>query len=119
MSTLWSKLETNRTLKNLYILLRRAGPLRLSGLAGLACALLLTVTPSSRPGYGLATVPRAGIKSCGNACAPGRTLVEDRERGVVARDPRARVVIANRHRRQGVRNHRNHGRQVEATTDRD
>ena len=47
----------------------------------------------------MAAVSRAGIKSCGNACAAGRTLVEDRERGVVAGDPRARVVIANRDRR--------------------
>ncbi|MDQ3174151.1 MAG: hypothetical protein M3Q91_10655, partial [Acidobacteriota bacterium] len=41
----------------------------------------------------------AGIKPYGNACAAGRTLVEDRERGVVTRDPKARVVIANRDRR--------------------
>ena len=78
MSTLWSKLETNRTKKPLHSF----APSR-SGV----CAVV-SVTPSSRPGYGLATVPWTGIKSGGNACARGRTLVADRERGVVAKDSR-------------------------------
>jgi len=46
MSTLWSKLETNRTKKPLHSF----APSR-SGV----CAVV-SVTPSSRPGYGLATV---------------------------------------------------------------
>ncbi len=45
MNTLWSKLETNRTLQNLYILLRLAGRSLWCPMCGLACALLLVSIP--------------------------------------------------------------------------
>ena len=97
MKTLRFKLKTNRALK---------ASCRFFCLVSLASALLLV----SMPVHGQKKNPvikdmawpqfrRAGIKSCGNACAAGRTLVEDRERGVVACRSRARVVIANRDRR--------------------
>ncbi|MBA3568852.1 MAG: PQQ-binding-like beta-propeller repeat protein [Pyrinomonadaceae bacterium] len=45
MSTLWAKLETNRPLKNLYILLRLAVRSLWRPMCGLACALLLVSLP--------------------------------------------------------------------------
>lgn len=45
MTTPWSKLETNRTLRNLYILLRLAGRSLWCPMCGLACALLLVSLP--------------------------------------------------------------------------
>src|SRR5262245_15590630 len=68
---------------------------------------------------GLAAVPRAGSESGRAEQGASRPLVEDRERRVGRDDSGARMVVADRHGRQGLRDDRSDGGQVETASERD
>jgi hypothetical protein len=97
MNTFSSKLETNRTVINRYFLLRAAG---------LACALLLVSLSVQGQQKNQRFHDMAWPQFRGTESNPVGRHVRLAERwsktenlGVVARDTRARVVIANRDRR--------------------
>ena len=99
MTRIGSELKTNRSVINPCFLLRHAG---------LVCTLVLA--SAAARGQDVAWPQFRGPESnpVGKHAKLADQLVENRKRRMVARDSRARMVIAHRYRRQGVRDHRDH-----------